>query len=98
MAFLGTLNERDGRCLIVCKATGPNGGSVKAVCKAFGDVVSRRMASLSQDDGIVWLDVKAPPILRNRHEKRAQGLRRNRRHDFHNWNYLISPFASFLVK
>ena len=33
--FLLLLNERDRRHFIACKASGPNGGSIKAVAKAF---------------------------------------------------------------
>ena len=35
MEYLATLNERDRRHFIACKASGPNGGSIKAVAKAF---------------------------------------------------------------
>ena len=34
--YLGTLNERERRLFIACKAAGPGGGSIRAVCKAFG--------------------------------------------------------------
>lgn len=36
MEYLDTLNERDRRHFIACKAWGPNGSSIKAVCEAFG--------------------------------------------------------------
>ena len=36
MEYLGTLKERDRRHFIACKASGPNGSSIKAVCEAFG--------------------------------------------------------------
>lgn len=36
MTYFNTLKERDRRHFIACKATGPNGGSIRAVCKAFG--------------------------------------------------------------
>lgn len=35
MECVSTLNERDRRHFIACKATGPNGGSIRGVCKAF---------------------------------------------------------------
>lgn len=50
MSFLGTLRERDRRCFTACKATKPNGGSVKAACKAFGcspDTVTKAVPELS---------------------------------------------------
>ena len=36
MEYLTTLKERDRRHFIACKAAGPEGGSIRAVCKAFG--------------------------------------------------------------
>jgi hypothetical protein len=36
MEYLTTLKERDRRHFIACKASGPAGSSIKAVCKAFG--------------------------------------------------------------
>ena len=33
---LTTLKERDRRHFIACKAAGADGGSIRAVCKAFG--------------------------------------------------------------
>ena len=36
MEYLATLKERDRRHFIACKASGPAGSSIKAVCKAFG--------------------------------------------------------------
>ena len=36
MEYLATLKERDRRHFIACKAAGPKGGSIRAVCKAFG--------------------------------------------------------------
>ena len=36
MDYLATLKERDRRHFIACKASGPNGGAIKAVAKAFG--------------------------------------------------------------
>jgi hypothetical protein len=34
--YLTTLKERDRRHFIACRAAGPAGGSIRAVCKAFG--------------------------------------------------------------
>ena len=36
MEYLTTLKERDRRHFIACKAAGPDGGSIRAVSKAFG--------------------------------------------------------------
>ena len=36
MEYLTTLKERDRRHFIACKAAGPEGGSIRAVCKVFG--------------------------------------------------------------
>ena len=36
MDYLATLKERDRRHFIACKAAGPDGGSIRAVSKAFG--------------------------------------------------------------
>ena len=35
MELVKTLKERDRRHFIACKAMGPDGGSIRAVCKAF---------------------------------------------------------------
>ena len=110
MEYLTTLKERDRRHFIACKASGPEGSSVRAVCAFFGcspntvsrasfellnhiappdgrqrmpgggakrktdkhpewvaafkDIVSRHMAGLPQDEGVVWLDIGVRQIRR----------------------------------